>query len=478
VSEASAPPPRDRGALGDGPSANGAARQPGAASARTGSPTPPFLWAAIVLALVPGFGLGGALFGHRAVAWWVAAAQAHGHVQLFGWAGVLVLGVGLHFLPRLRGTALVAPALARWVLGLYGGGVALRAVAQPVAAIAPGAGALVAGSGLLELAGASLAVGMLAATLRRGPALQQRAGIVPVLPYLVLAFASLWLSLALNLAGLVSAASAGAALVAAPWQPLLLQLGLVGFLVPVCLAVSVRTFPLYLRVRVPPTRGLWAVWAVLLAGLVLRLAALLGAPLAVDGGGQLLQGGALLAAAGLLDAPLGRTRAAVLATTAARARALGATPRALPPPGNDVVAADALLRSAYAWLVVAAALLLLGGVLTLADGPPLPTDVERHALGAGFVTLLILGMGVRLLPGFLGRSQVASARLVWASFWLGNAAALLRVGPVLIPWLLALAGGAAEPSLAPWLARALALSGVLGMAAVACLGWNLWRTFR
>src|SRR5581483_4975700 len=82
-----------------------------AATPPAGSPTPPFLWAATLLALVGGFGLGGSLFLHQ-TAWRFPAAQAHGHLQLFGWAGLLVLGVGLHFLPRLRGTRLVAPELA------------------------------------------------------------------------------------------------------------------------------------------------------------------------------------------------------------------------------------------------------------------------------------------------------------------------------------------------------------------------------
>ena len=80
-------------------------------------------------------------------------------------------------------------------------------------------------------------------------------------------------------------------------------------------------------------------------------------------------------------------------------------------------------------------------------------------------------MGARLLPGFVGRQQTASARLVWATLWLGNAAALLRVVPLLAPWLL---GASAVP--APAVPTLLALSGVLDVAAVACFGWNLWRT--
>jgi hypothetical protein len=47
------------------------------------------------------------------------------------------------------------------------------------------------------------------------------------------------------------------------------------------------------------------------------------------------------------------------------------------------------------------------------------------------------------------------------------------VGPLLVLWLLALAGSAALPPLT----GLLALSGLLDTIAVACFAWNLWRTF-
>ncbi len=448
-----------------------------AATPPAGSPTPPFLWAATLLALVGGFGLGGSLFLHQ-TAWRFPAAQAHGHLQLFGWAGLLVLGVGLHFLPRLRGTRLVAPELARGVLALYAGGLVVRLVAQPLAAFVPAVWPLLPLSGALEIGGAALAVGMLVATGRRGRPLRAATGLLPVLPYLVLAFTSLLVALALNLGGLVAlGAPPGGApwlpLVPAPWDPLLVHLGLMGFLVPISLAMSVRTFPLYLRVQVPNTAALRATFAVLLVGLALRLAALVGGPAAVDALGRVLEGAALLAAAWVIDVPLLRTRAAVLAAAEARAIQHRGAPRPLPPPSSDLRAADGLLRSAYGWLVVAAILLVAGAWLGLAGAPAPPLDAERHALGAGFITLLIFGMGARLLPGFLGREHLDHPRLVWATFWLGNAAALLRVGPLLVPWLLALAGSAGAPPAT----ALLALSGLLDMLAVACFGWNLWRTF-
>jgi uncharacterized protein involved in response to NO len=450
-------------------------RPPAGPAGRT--PTPPFVWAAVVLALLAGFGLGTALFYLPPGVERVVAAQAHGHVQVFGWAGLLVLGVGLHFLPRLRGGHLAAPGLAPWVLGLYATGLALRALTQPLAPYAPALWPLLPLSGALELAGATLAVGMLLATMWHGPALAERSALAPVVPYLALAFGSFWVALALNLVGLAALAPpaggvAWAPLVGGPEQPLLVHLGLVGFLVPICLAVSVRTFPLYLRVRVPATRGLGLAFALLVAGLALRLAAVLGGWLVAESGGWLLEGCALLVAAWALDVPVVRSRAGVLAETQRRAAAYGTPPRSPPPLSGELLAAEWLLRTAYAWLVVVAALMVAGGLALLVGAAPPPLDAERHALGAGFVTLLIFGMGVRLLPGFVGRGHVASSRLAWLTLWLGNAAALLRVVPLLVAWLLgASAGGGAFQ-------HTMGLAGALDLIAVACFGWNLWRTLR
>jgi uncharacterized protein involved in response to NO len=88
---------------------------------------PPFVRTAVGLALTPGFGLGGMLFAAPALglpvgAWWPAAAQVHAHVQLFGWAGLMVLGVAFHFLPRLRGRPLAHRERAPAVLWLLAGG--------------------------------------------------------------------------------------------------------------------------------------------------------------------------------------------------------------------------------------------------------------------------------------------------------------------------------------------------------------------
>lgn len=76
----------------------------------------PLLDAALLLDAGFGFGFAAVLTLTSALAvplgpWWPALAQAHGHLQLYGWAGLFVLGVAFHFLPRLRGTPLTAPWL-------------------------------------------------------------------------------------------------------------------------------------------------------------------------------------------------------------------------------------------------------------------------------------------------------------------------------------------------------------------------------
>ncbi len=69
-----------------------------------------------------------------------------------------------------------------------------------------------------------------------------------------------------------------------------------------------------------------------------------------------------------------------------------------------------------------------------------------------------------MVPGFAGR-KLHSVGLVWATVWLGNAAAILRILPLFLP------SSRATMAL-------LGLSGLLGLVAIACLGWNLWQTLR
>src|SRR5579859_4648104 len=101
--------------------------------------TAPYLRAALLLGSGGGFALAcvltlAPLFGVASGSWWEALIQTHGHLQLFGWAGLFVIGIALYFLPRLRGAPLARPALLPWILGAQSASLVLRFVSQPLLA--------------------------------------------------------------------------------------------------------------------------------------------------------------------------------------------------------------------------------------------------------------------------------------------------------------------------------------------------------
>jgi uncharacterized protein involved in response to NO len=426
----------------------------------------PFVWAAIIAGLVGGFGLGGALalalaLGLPIGAWWLAAVQAHGRAQLVGWAGLMVLGVGLHVLPRLRGAPLVRPQSTRWALALLATGLGLRVVGQPLGA-APGAPAWLgwvslALAGLLMAAGAAVALALLLATHRAGPPIVDYGGFGQIKPLLVTGLAVLEGALLFDAGlGIVTAAAAAPVLPPAASVAVTILL-LQGFLTPVSLAMSARFLPLYLGLRPAPAPALRLALGLLLVGLTARLADPALVPL-----GGIATGLGLLAGIWAVG-----QRVVTPPGTPPRQSPVEWLPTGLwrpqPPPagrGRPVTsgqrAARLLIRCAYAWLLVAALLALS------AAGPAPPTgDLEVHALGAGFVTLLILGVGGLILPGLLG-GTAPDPPLV-AALALGNVAVVLRVLPGLAGWL---APGLLPVAVVPGV---MALAGLAGAGAVACL---------
>ena len=409
---------------------------------RPGAVWPPFVAASIAMALTGGFALGAGLFVARLLSgatgrWWVAASQAHGQVQLLGWVGLMVLGVAVHFLPRLAGVPLRWPRMAGIALWLIIVGLVLRGVTQPL--LAAGIGDPAASVGLvlaagLPFAGITLAVAMLVATIRDAPP-RKTGALRPVRPLFLVSFGSLWIGAVLNAYGLVAAAR-GAGVVPASLERVIVQVEFYGFLVPVAAAMTARTFPLYFQTHPPRAHLLVLPVAGLVGGIALRAT---GDPTLV-GAGQVLHG-------------------AALAWLIAALRVFGPRrplPRRPARPLRDPLQLHAL--SAYAWLAAAGGVSMLIGLHQLGLAVPvLPSDVEWHALGAGFATLLILGVGSHMLPGF-ARRELRSAALPWVTLLAGNLAVLLRVAAGLIGH-----GGAGLGGVA----------GVLGVLAVVLFMVNL-----
>ncbi len=440
----------------------------------------PVVASALALGTGGGFALAAVLTLTRLLgipegAWWLAIAQAHGHLQLYGWAGLFVLGVALHFFPRLRGAPLVgrravAPLLACQVAALL-----LRGVSQPLAA-ASGAGlwrtALVM-SGALELVALMGFVALAGSTMGRGPALATRRAFVAVAPFIAVAFLALTLAAAVNLADVARAAASPVAVVPGPQDAANTTLGLFGFLVPVAVAMSAQALPMYAGLSAFPRRTLWPLagcYGLGLAASIGSLTAVAGWWPGVAGGvGDLLLGGALLAFFGVCVGMMrqrGKLPGSVAVLAPQPQRLASGYRRRMEMERTAYGPFVALIGSAYGWAILGATMLVVDGVARLAGAPaaPMAPDAIRHAFAVGFIALLIAGIAVRMLPAFSG-GAIASPRLVSATLWLGNAAALLRVGAIIAESLL---GASVATHVA------FGLSGPVGLIFAVCLIVNLW----
>jgi uncharacterized protein involved in response to NO len=412
--------------------------------------------------------------------WWIATAQAHGHVQLYGWAGLFVLGVALHFLPRLRGTPLAVPQLVPWILAALVTGLLLRVLSQPLYLVT-GAGIwadLFIVSGVLECAALVAIVSLLGITARRGPRIATRPAFLGVFPFLIGAFCALGITSCVNLVSVVRAAlSAG--LAPAMIDNLNVTLGLFGFLVPMALAMSAQSLPMYAGLEAFPRRILWPLAGIYFAGLLLASAGTVGGaqqsawPDVLNGLGMLVMGIVLLIFISVFMRMM-RTRGRLPEKVARLAPSPETAARAYQKHVRDERNAYgpfvALVASAYMWALLGALLLMVDGLTMLFGQAPLfAIDAIRHSLTVGFITLLICGISPRMVPGFSG-GKIASPALVSATLWLGNTAALLRVGSLLLAPLMATISFAGI-SLYSIL---FGLSGPVGLALAICLAVNLW----
>ncbi len=403
---------------------------------------PPFVRASIAIAVGAGFGLGLLLFasmgsGFAHELWWPATAQAHGHAQIAGWAGLMVLGVGLHFLPRLA-SAPPLPAhsvrLAFWILT---SGLIARTICQPALAIAGHPfletvfqlGWVV--GALAELAGAASLLVMLDDSFRSTLPLRPDAAIRQVLPFLLAGLVALLVFLGGSALATIDVARNDIVLINARQSNDLALVGLYCFLTPISIGMSIRIFPLYFRTRPARYRMAQIGLGLLLSGLLFRR---------LDTGISPTAGRTLILLASVMF---------VLALRVLEPRR--PLPRRRAPLWQD--APGLHIVSAYLWLL-AAAMAQMGG--------PGWLRLELHLLGAGFVTLLILGSAVHLIPAF-ARQPLRNTRYIWATLLLGNLATITRAIPA-----------APAIHLSPTIEQhSGTIAGIAGVAALCCFALNL-----
>ena len=359
------------------------------------------------------------------------ARVAHAHAQVFGFAALFVMGVGYHALPRMVAGPLAAPRLVDASYWLQSGGV--LAIAVGAFLDAPlGPGLHLAGATALVLGSLAFAV-VVGRTLAAGRATAER-----IEPWLVAGCA--WLVLASLLA--LAAARGMTALVPAMWDA-----ALYGFAASWIFGFGLRMLPAFLHLRAAPGgRGVVALlYQVAVLAWVVDAALWPTSPLPAL---RILAGAALATSVLIYVARLGIA--------------------SLPPrPGEGV--AGRFFEAAYVWLLVWVVCVPAASAVATGVGSevaPAVTDFGRHAFTFGFLTQMIIGVALRILPALSGNALWSRG---WrnATFWLLNGTVALRGLQVVV----ALGG-----PLALW--RFTALSGVLGLAALISFTVNLAMTLR
>ena len=337
--------------------------------------------------------------------------QMHAHTQILGFAALFLMGIAFHALPRITGVGGGPPRFAKVAFWLMAGGVVLRNFGQPfnLAPVGRLASLL---SGVAEL-GAGCLFGIFVVDLiRRAPAGKQAKG-DPFLAFLGFGSAAFLAALLVNAAQSVwLAGHLETALPASLVEPFYF-VSLYGFLLAWIFGFAHRVVALFLGLNAPsPAPG--------------RIALGLQAAGVAAFGAAWVPGLPGSTASLLRDA--GRSGVALSALVFVAGAKLLSRPKlpALAPKGNPLFA----IRASFVCLVLWAVLEL--GAVVVARTTVFPAqnlwwaDAARHVFTIGFVTLIIVGMSLRILPVFSGKT-LWSAKMAYATYALILGGVALRL---------------------------------------------------
>ena len=122
------------------------------------------------------------------------------------------------------------------------------------------------------------------------------------------------------------------------------------------------------------------------------------------------------------------------------------------------------VRMAYGWLLVAA---LLGAAAVLWDTSGGIWGASRHALTVGFVAVMILSVGQRILPAFAGMRLLWSTKLMFGGLALVTLGCTLRVSCEVL----------AYQGYAAWAWQVLPISALCELAGLTLFALNIYGTF-
>jgi hypothetical protein len=387
-----------------------------------------FIAVSLILAIGGGFLLSLLLPLARAEEWawgsgirWQALIQAHGQLQLIGFGGLFVMGMSLRLMPRFSGRPLAFRALVPALIPAIGTSLLLRSIAEPWGSGATRDAALLASGGLL------LAGGIAFAAIVWGTLLHRESRAAATGYYFVIGTVGFCAGAVLNLMQVIEIVRDDLPIAPVSKETAQVFVQQYGFLIMFLSGVGSRAIPTFTGATPRPVASrvaplILASGVVLFAGAMLWITYRSSSATAARVGdvGQLFTALAFVMSVWLSGA--------------------------LWPSKNRVAAASQaafwFVRSAYAWLLVAATLSAWYGVRAFVAGGLPDTyelDAIRHVLTIGVLTMMVVGMAMLIVPEFAGRRlQHPDERvLTWVMIAALNAAAALRLWPAIegVNWL-------------------------------------------
>jgi len=358
--------------------------------------------------------------------------QAHGHAQVFGWVGSFLLGIGFYSIPKLRerATGVIRAAWVCWALWTLGVGIRWAATVYgwEWRVLVPAGGAV-----------EFIAFGIFFAIVsQHKPKESGKKTPEPWVWVVMSATIGFLLSLGASLFESVQVAVRGVD-PAFPHnfdQRYLALLGW-GFLVPFVWGFSAKWMRVFLGLRPVRPRFLFAAVGLDFAGV-----------------GCAAAGRFAMATALLLTATVCSVLAIRMFEPSEQEPKIRGIHKSFP----------VFVRLAYGWLLVAASLGLAASQWDTSGGF---WGASRHALTVGFVGVMILAVGQRILPAFAGMRLLWSPKLMFVGLLLLTAGCALRVSCEVL----------AYQGYAVWAWHVLPASALIELTALSVFTVNLLCTF-
>ena len=407
----------------------------------------PYITSAFVVALTLGFTTGTLMvflpaLGLSVGRIWATHLQSHGVAQIFGWAGLFLMGLAFHIVPRIRNTSIAFPWPQRIVLILILLAVCSRFVGQTVTTWNIH-GPLLLTSGMSLAIGLGLFTVVIGSTLWRGTA---RRG--PAEAWLWMSLFWLVVAAAIYMDTVVQMMSGDPPIAPAPADGAFIHAALVGFIMNFVFGISLRVIPAFLGL--PPLKLN-----------IIRLSLV-----AVNGGVAITTLGLFTSFVGWVPVWGALLELGGFVAFVGGVRLYFHRKKSRNYTLKTYTRYEWYLRASYGWLVVGGSFQLWNTLVSILPGPFTLATLAAptlHVFGLGFVTMIIMGMAARMIPIFEG-AVLPMQRLMDAIFVLINASVLLRLGFGIIPTGMVWFG--------------LTLSGSLGTLSIACFALIIWQTIR